>query len=94
MLLQRFLSTSVLANVVHYLRKTNQINSQEAGLIQEVTSQKDKVHLLVEVLSATDPNGAALQAYLQKSHPTEFNLISVHGKFVYRLSFIVSFLDD
>lgn len=81
-LLQRFLSTSILANVVHYLRKTDQINSQEAGLIQEVSSLKDKVHVLVEVLSATDPNGAALKAYLQSSHPTEYNLISVHDSVV------------
>lgn len=94
MLLQRFLSSSILANVVHYLRKTDQINSQEVGLIQEVSSLKNKVHLLVEVLSATDPNGAALQAYLQSSHPTEYNLISVHGKYVHRLSFIMSFLND
>ncbi|KAA0705019.1 NLR family CARD domain-containing protein 3 CARD15-like protein [Triplophysa tibetana] len=82
MLLQRFLSTSILVNLVHYLRKDNQINAQEAGLIQEVSSLKEKVHLLVEVLSTYDPNGTALQAYLQSSHPIEYNLISVHDSVV------------
>ncbi|XP_057178836.1 NLR family CARD domain-containing protein 3 [Triplophysa rosa] len=82
MLLQRFLSTSILVNLVHYLRKADQINAQEVGLIQEVSSLKEKVHLLVEVLSASDPNGTAIQAYLQSSHPIEYNLISVHDSVV------------
>uniref|UniRef100_A0A672NDJ2 NLR family CARD domain containing 3 n=1 Tax=Sinocyclocheilus grahami TaxID=75366 RepID=A0A672NDJ2_SINGR len=81
-LLQRFLSTSILVNVVHHMRKANLLSAQEAGLIQEIGSLKDKVHLLVELLSVTDPHGAALQAYLQGSHLTEFNLITVHDSVV------------
>uniref|UniRef100_A0A673FTM1 Protein NLRC3-like n=1 Tax=Sinocyclocheilus rhinocerous TaxID=307959 RepID=A0A673FTM1_9TELE len=81
-LLQRFLSTSILVNVVHHMRKADLLSAQEAGLIQEMGSLKDKVHLLVELLSVTDPHGAALQAYLQGSHLTEFNLITVHDSVV------------
>lgn len=82
MLLQRFLSTSILVNVVRHLKKADKLSVQEAELIQETGSLKDKVHLLVEVLSGTDPQGAALQLYLQSLHPTEYNLISVHGKYL------------
>uniref|UniRef100_A0A671LKG2 NACHT domain-containing protein n=1 Tax=Sinocyclocheilus anshuiensis TaxID=1608454 RepID=A0A671LKG2_9TELE len=81
-LLQRFLSTSILVNVVHHMRKADLLSAQEAGLIQKMGSLKDKVHLLVELLSVTDPHGAALQAYLQGSHLTEFNLITVHDSVV------------
>ncbi|KTG39038.1 hypothetical protein cypCar_00049402, partial [Cyprinus carpio] len=81
-LLQRFLSTSILANVVHHMRKADLLSTQEAGHIQEIGSLKDKVQLLVEFLSVTDPHGTALQAYLQGSHLTEFNLITVHDSVV------------
>lgn len=69
----------MLVNVVHHMRKADLLSAQDAGLIQEMGSLKDKVQLLVEFLSAADPNGAALQAYLQNSHLTEYNLITVHG---------------
>ncbi|XP_058621671.1 NLR family CARD domain-containing protein 3 [Onychostoma macrolepis] len=81
-LLQRFFSTSILVNVVHHMRKASLLSAQEAGLIQEMGSLKDKVHLLVEFLSVTDPHGAALQTYLQSSHLTEYNLITVHDSVV------------
>ncbi|XP_055037642.2 NLR family CARD domain-containing protein 3 [Misgurnus anguillicaudatus] len=81
-LLQRFLSTSILVNLVRHLRKEDKLRVQEAELIQETASLKEKVHLLVEVLSGTDPEGAALQIYLQSFHPTEYNLISVHDSVV------------
>ncbi|KTG40622.1 hypothetical protein cypCar_00033975, partial [Cyprinus carpio] len=83
-LLQRFLSTSILVNVVHHMRKADLLSAQEAGLIQEMGSLKDKVHLLVEFLSVTDPHGSALQTYLQCSHLTEYNLITVHDSVVRR----------
>uniref|UniRef100_A0A673I777 Protein NLRC3-like n=1 Tax=Sinocyclocheilus rhinocerous TaxID=307959 RepID=A0A673I777_9TELE len=83
-LLQRFLSTSILVNVVHHMRKADLLSAQEAGLIQEMGSLKDKVHLLVEFLSVTDPHGAALQTYLQSLHLTEYNLITVHDSVVRR----------
>lgn len=78
-LLQRFLSSSILVNVVHHMRKSDLLSAQEVAHIQEMGSLKDKVHLLVEFLSVTDPHGAALQAYLQSSHLTEYNLITIHG---------------
>ncbi|XP_009295904.1 NLR family CARD domain-containing protein 3 [Danio rerio] len=81
-LLHRFLSTSILVNVVHQMRKADLLSTQEAGLIQEMGSLKDKVHLLVEVLSVSDPHGAALQAYLQSSYQTEYNLITIHDSVV------------
>ncbi|XP_059391314.1 NLR family CARD domain-containing protein 3-like isoform X1 [Carassius carassius] len=81
-LLQRFLSSSILVNVVCHMRKADLLSAQEAGLIQETGSLKDKVQLLVECLSVTDPHGASLQAYLQGSHLTEFNLITVHDSVV------------
>ncbi len=68
-----------LVNVVHHMRKADLLSAQEAGLIQEMGLLKDKVHLLVEFLSVTDPHGAALQTYLKSSHLTEYNLITVHG---------------
>uniref|UniRef100_A0A8C2J6C6 NLR family, CARD domain containing 3 n=1 Tax=Cyprinus carpio TaxID=7962 RepID=A0A8C2J6C6_CYPCA len=83
-LLQRFLSTSILVNVVHHMRKADLLSAQEAGLIQEMGSLKDKVHLMVEFLSVTDPHGSALQTYLQCSHLTEYNLITVHDSVVRR----------
>ncbi|XP_016314177.1 protein NLRC3-like [Sinocyclocheilus anshuiensis] len=83
-LLQRFLSTSILVNVVHHMRKSDLLSAQEAGLIQEMGLLKDKVHLLVEFLSVTDPHGAALQTYLQSLHLTEYNLITVHDSVVRR----------
>ncbi len=76
---QRFFSTSILVNVVHHMRKADLLSAQEAGLIQEMGLLKDKVHLLVEFLSVSDPHGAALQTYLKSSHLTEYNLITVHG---------------
>ncbi|XP_067234146.1 NLR family CARD domain-containing protein 3 isoform X2 [Chanodichthys erythropterus] len=81
-LLQRFLSSSILVNVVHHMRKSDLLSAQEVGHIQEMGSLKDKVHVLVEFLSVTDPHGAALQAYLQSSHLTEYNLITVHDSVV------------
>ncbi|XP_051969834.1 NLR family CARD domain-containing protein 3 [Xyrauchen texanus] len=83
-LLQRFLSTSILVNVVHHMRKTDKLSAQEAGLIQEMGSLRDKVHSLVEFLSVTDPQGAILQSYLRKSHPIEYNLITVHDSVVHQ----------
>uniref|UniRef100_A0A672KHM0 NLR family CARD domain containing 3 n=1 Tax=Sinocyclocheilus grahami TaxID=75366 RepID=A0A672KHM0_SINGR len=83
-LLQRFLSTSILVNVVHHMRKADLLSAQEAGLILEMGSLKDKVHLLVEFLSVTDPHGTALQTYLQSLHLTEYNLITVHDSVVRR----------
>lgn len=90
-LLQRFLSTSILVNVVHHMRKADLLNTQEAGLIQEMGALNDKVHLLVEFLSVTDPHGAALQTYLQSSHPTEYNLITVHGMHDFICHFPITF---
>ncbi|XP_051971176.1 NLR family CARD domain-containing protein 3-like [Xyrauchen texanus] len=81
-LLQRFLSNSILVNVVHHMRKSDKLSVQEVGLIQEMGSLKDKVHSLVEFLSVTDPQGTTLQAYLQKLHPKEYNLITVHDSVV------------
>ncbi|KAL1248329.1 hypothetical protein QQF64_021647 [Cirrhinus molitorella] len=81
-LLQRFLSTSILVNVVHHMRKVDLLSAHDVGHIQEMGSLKDKVQLLVEFLSVTDPHGTALQAYLQSSHLTEYNLITVHDSVV------------
>ncbi|KAL0156265.1 hypothetical protein M9458_047511, partial [Cirrhinus mrigala] len=64
------------------MRKADLLTAQDAGHIQEMGSLKDKVQFLVEFLSAADPNGAALQAYLQSSHLTEYNLITVHDSVV------------
>uniref|UniRef100_A0A672KJ90 NLR family CARD domain containing 3 n=1 Tax=Sinocyclocheilus grahami TaxID=75366 RepID=A0A672KJ90_SINGR len=70
--------------MITYYSHSDLLSAQEAGLILEMGSLKDKVHLLVEFLSVTDPHGTALQTYLQSLHLTEYNLITVHDSVVRR----------
>ncbi|TRY94860.1 hypothetical protein DNTS_026279 [Danionella cerebrum] len=78
-LLQRFLSPSIMENVVQHLRKSDVL---ESGVIQETASQKDKVQLMVELLSISDPHGTVLQDYLQSAHPSMYKLIQIHDSVV------------
>lgn len=78
--LQRFVSASLLLEVVNHLRKSEQLSAEGIDIIQGKGPLQDKVHTLVELLCVRDPQGSALQAYLQNSHPDEYSLITLHGK--------------
>lgn len=80
--LQRFITNSLLVNIVNHMRKSDELSAEGAGIIKEAGSLEDKVHALIELLFRSDPQGTALQSYLQNSHPDEYNLINLHGKCV------------
>ncbi|XP_030626066.1 NLR family CARD domain-containing protein 3 [Chanos chanos] len=80
--LEQFVSAPSLTGLVSHLRKTNQLTEEEARLIQGEGSLQDRVRLLVELLSANDPQGSVLQAYLLNSHPQDYQIISVHDSLV------------
>uniref|UniRef100_A0A8B9L2C2 NLR family, CARD domain containing 3 n=1 Tax=Astyanax mexicanus TaxID=7994 RepID=A0A8B9L2C2_ASTMX len=80
--LQRFVSASVLVDVVNHMRKSEQLSVEGASAIQGRGCLEDKVHTLVEFLRLSDPQGSVLQTYLQNSHPEEYSLITLHDSVV------------
>uniref|UniRef100_A0AAR2LM11 NACHT domain-containing protein n=1 Tax=Pygocentrus nattereri TaxID=42514 RepID=A0AAR2LM11_PYGNA len=80
--LQRFVSVSLLMDMVNHMRKSEQLTAEDASMIQGRGSLEDKVHTLVELLRISDPQGSTLQAYLQNSHPDEYNLVTLHDSVV------------
>lgn len=80
--LQRFITDSLLVNIVNHMRKSDELSTEGAGIIKEAGSSEDKVHALIELLFSGDPQGTVLQEYLQNSHPEEYSLINLHGKCV------------
>lgn len=78
--LQRFITAPLLGDIVNHMRKSDELSAEGAGIIKEAGSSEDKVHALIELLCRGDPQGTALQAYLQNSHPEEYNLITLHGE--------------
>ncbi|XP_072536245.1 NLR family CARD domain-containing protein 3 [Salminus brasiliensis] len=80
--LQRFVTASVLVDVVNHMRKSEQLSAEGASAVQGRGSLEDKVHTLVEFLRLSDPQGSVLQTYLQNSHPDEYSLITLHDSVV------------
>uniref|UniRef100_A0AAR2IYQ6 NACHT domain-containing protein n=1 Tax=Pygocentrus nattereri TaxID=42514 RepID=A0AAR2IYQ6_PYGNA len=68
--------------MVNHMRKSEQLTAEDASMIQGRGSLEDKVHTLVELLRISDPQGSTLQAYLQNSHPDEYNLVTLHDSVV------------
>ncbi|XP_066539209.1 NLR family CARD domain-containing protein 3 [Hoplias malabaricus] len=83
-LLQRFVSVSLLVDVVNHMRKSEQLSAEDVSIIQGRESLEDKVQTLVDLLCISDPQGSVLQTYLQNSHPDEYNLINLHDAVVQR----------
>ncbi|TSL82525.1 NLR family CARD domain-containing protein 3 [Bagarius yarrelli] len=80
--LQRFITGPLLVDVVNHMRKSDMLSVEGVGIIREAGSLEDKVHALVELLFRGDPQGGALQSYLQNAHPDEYNLITLHDPVV------------
>ncbi|KAL7874852.1 hypothetical protein SRHO_G00058220 [Serrasalmus rhombeus] len=80
--LQRFVSVSLLMDMVNHMRKSEQLTAEDASMIQGRGSLEDKVQTLVELLRISDPQGSTLQAYLQNSYPVEYNLVTLHDSVV------------
>lgn len=78
--LQRFITSSLLVDVVNHMKKLDELSAEGVGIIKEAGSLGDKVHALIELLFRRDPQGTALQTYLQNFHPDEYNLITLHGE--------------
>lgn len=80
--LQRFTTDPLLVDIVNHMRKSDELSAEDAGIIKEAGSLEDKVHALIELLFRGDPQGTALQAYLQSSHLDVYKLITLHGECV------------
>lgn len=78
--LQRFITDQLLLDIVNKMRKLDELSAEGVGIIKEAGSLEDKVHALTELLFRGDPQGTALQTYLQNLHPDEYNLITLHGE--------------